>query len=417
MEWIAKLAHAGTLLIVNALLAALSSAFFLALYLAYPRARRQAGVLLWTLGYMAFAVGFSVLVLPGLHVRFAYMGLVGNLAIDAGAVLGLLAVNTYLKLSRGRLWVLVPVAMLAVTEAWVVLRLGEQLRLMVILGGALTAVLALATGVAFWECQDEPRRPVARLAGAFHVLWAVMLLVRMAWWIAHPAADPGHDPTSTFGLLSRILLTWVLTPAVLWMLTRQLDAELIRYASQDPLTGISNRRVMWERGQHRAAESRRGHTALAVLMIDVDHFKAINDRWGHDGGDHILVSLAGTLQANVRAGDLLARVGGEEFMVLIHDASPQAVTDAAERLRAAVERDPVALPSGERWPCTVSIGYCLATCGEAGWSDVVIAADKALYAAKRAGRNRVMGETMSHPSLGDGANGGSPSPEATASPG
>lgn len=219
----------------------------------------------------------------------------------------------------------------------------------------------------------------------------------------HPNANPSQDPTSTFGLLSRMVLTWILTPSVLWMLTRQLDAELIRYASQDPLTGVANRRVMWERGQHRIADLKRSKAALAVLMIDVDHFKSINDRWGHDGGDQILVSIAKILKSNIREEDLLARVGGEEFMVLLRNADENAVEEAAERLRKAVDSEAVFLPSGDGWHCTVSIGYCVATCAEASWKDVVVTADQALYAAKRAGRNRVMSRLISIEKPGDSA--------------
>lgn len=391
MEWIASLMHAGTLLLVNALLAALSSALFFALYVAHPRVRRQLGVLLWGISYAAFAAGFGVLFLPAFRIDFPGLGLAGNLLIDAGAVLALLAVNVYLELSRRKLWVLVPVALIALVEAGLVLHEGENLRHMVILGGALTGVLTVATGVAFWQCKDEAQRPVARLAGAFHFLWAAMLLVWMGWWMVHPQALARPDPTSTFGLLSRVVLTWVITPSLLWMLTRKLDAELIRHASQDPLTGVANRRVMWEQGQQRMAQSGQRNASIAVLMIDVDRFKSINDRWGHDGGDQVLVAVAGALRRNIREKDLLARIGGEEFMVLLHHAEEPAAKEAAERLRLAVENETMPLSSSQELRCTVSIGYCVAPCGETSWRAVVVAADRALYAAKQGGRNRVVG--------------------------
>jgi len=391
MEWIAGLVHAGTLLLINALLAGLSSALFFALYLGHPRVKRLPGVLWWGLSYAAFAAGFGVLFLPAFHVSFPDLGLVGNLLIDMGAVLALLAVNVYLELPRRMLWVLVPVVVIALVETCVVLLEGENLRQMVILGGALTALLTVATGTAFWQCKDEAQRPVARLAALFHFLWAAMLLVRMWWWIAQPVAFAERDPTSTFGLLSRIVLTWVITPSLLWMLTRKLDAELIRHASQDPLTGVANRRVMWEEGQQRIAASNPRGASVATLMIDVDRFKSINDRWGHDGGDQVLVAIAGTLRRHIREKDILARVGGEEFMVLLHQAEAPAVKEAAERLRQAVEKETITLPSGETLRCTVSIGYCVSMRKEMSWRDVVVAADQALYAAKQAGRNRVVG--------------------------
>lgn len=391
MEWIARLAHAGTLLIVNALLAGLSSATFLALYATRRKVRELHGVLLWCLSYAAVAVGFAVLVLPAFQIDFAYLSLLGNLIIDVGVALGLLAVTAYLALSRRWLWVLFPVAVLAFVEVGVVVAGGENYRLMVILGNGLTGLIVVVTGAALWQCTDAPRRSAARVAAAFHFLWAFALLARMVWWFAHPSANAGQEWTSTFGLLSRLVLTWVITPSYLWMLTRQLDAELIRQAHQDPLTGVPNRRVIWEQGERLAARSDQPAAPMAVLMIDVDHFKAINDRWGHDGGDQVLVAIAAVLARQVRGQDLLARVGGEEFMVLIQHHDEAAVRAMAERLRVAVESQPIDMPSGERLPCTVSIGYCVSSGGRANWREVVIAADRALYVAKRNGRNRVEG--------------------------
>lgn len=390
MEWIASLMHAGTLLLVNALLAALSSALFLALYMARDRAERQPGVLLWSLSFAAFAAGFGLLFAPAFHIDFPRLGLAGNLLIDMGAVLALLAVSLYLGLPRRKLWVLLPAALLALIETGLVIREGENLRHMVMLGGTLTGVVTVATGVAFWQCTDEAQRPVARLAGVFHFLWAGMLLLRVSWWMVHPPVLAGPDHTSTFGLLSRLVLTWVITPSLLWMLTRKLDAELIRHASQDPLTGVANRRVMWEQGEQRMAQSHQRNAAVAVLMIDVDRFKSINDRWGHDGGDQVLVAVADALRRNIREKDILARVGGEEFMVLLHQAEEPAAMEAAERLRRAVESQAIALLHDQPLQCTVSIGYCIARGAEANWRSVVVAADRALYAAKQAGRNRVM---------------------------
>jgi diguanylate cyclase (GGDEF)-like protein len=397
VEWIAKLAHAGTLLIVNALMAALSSAIFLALHATRREMQRLKGVLLWGISYAAFAAGFGVLILPAFDIDFAGQTLAGNLLIDAGAVLGLLAVNSYLEQSRTKLWVLLPVALLALAEIHGVMTAGEDLRFMVILGGALNGLLTVTTGVALWQCADAPRRPVARLAAAFHFLWAFMLLMRMTWWFFHPQADDSRDPTSAFGLLSRLMLTWVITSSYLWMLTRQLDAELIRYAHQDPLTGIANRRVIWDEGQRRIADQGGRNTTMAVLMIDVDHFKAVNDRWGHDVGDQVLVAVAKTLERHVRNEDLLARVGGEEFMVLIPQGDESTAREIAERLRLAVEDQVISLQSGDHWRGTVSIGYSLSPPGHANWREVVIAADQALYAAKRNGRNRVVGAGTTRP--------------------
>ena len=95
---------------------------------------------------------------------------------------------------------------------------------------------------------------------------------------------------------------------------------------------------------------------MAVLMIDVDHFKAINDTWGHDAGDQVLVAIAEALSAHVRGHDLLARIGGEEFMVLISPSDEQTAKEIAERLRLSVQSRPIALRSGDQLACAVSIG-------------------------------------------------------------
>ena len=390
MEWLGKLAHAGTLLIVNALLAALSSAIFLALHLTQRKLRTIRGAWLWGLSYAAFAAGFAVLILPAFHIDFPLLDLVGNLLIDGGAVLGFLAVQDYLERPGRNLWVLLPAAALGLAEVGWVLAQGENYRVMVVLGGLLRGLITAATGLALWRGVADSRRVAARLAAFFYFLWAFMLLNRVAWWLLHPAANAGQEPTSTFGLMSRLILTWVVTPSFLWMLTRQLDDELIRHAHEDPLTGVANRRVMWEHGERRAAEADRQGAPMAVLMIDADHFKAINDRWGHDVGDQVLVAIADTLKRHVRAEDLLARVGGEEFMVLVRRGDAALAEEIAERLRAALENAVIALPSGETLHCTASIGYCVAMPEQANWREMVVAADRALYQAKRQGRNCVM---------------------------
>lgn len=391
MEWFASLMHAGTLLLVNALLAALSSALFFALYMAHSRIRYELGVLLWAFSFAAFAAGFGVLFVPAVHITFPGLGLAGNLLIDMGAVFSLLAVNVYLDMSGRKPWVLLSVLLIVLIESSLVLREGEDLRHMVILGGALTSIITVATGMAFWQCKDEAQRPVARLAGAFHFLWAAMLLIRVWWSIAHPLEYTGPDPTSAFGLLSRVVLTWVITPSLLWMLTRKLDVELIRHASEDSLTGVANRRVIWEQGQQRIAQSSQRRTPVAILMIDVDRFKSINDQWGHDGGDQVLIAVANTLRRNIRERDILARVGGEEFMVLLHHAEEFAVKEAAERLRQAVETETIRLSPDQQVCCTVSIGYCVSTSEGTSWRALVVAADQALYTAKLTGRNRIAG--------------------------
>lgn len=162
---------------------------------------------------------------------------------------------------------------------------------------------------------------------------------------------------------------------------------LAHAASIDPLTGIANRRAFVERFEVHWSDAIHRHAALSIALIDVDHFKRINDSQGHAVGDAVLCALATTLQGLLRAGTLLARWGGEEFVVLIPGADTQAAAGLAERLRAAVEN----LQREDLPPITISVGVAsLSGRTRLRPEGLFDEADGALYAAKTAGRNRVV---------------------------
>ena len=162
----------------------------------------------------------------------------------------------------------------------------------------------------------------------------------------------------------------------------------------DALTDLANRRHFDEFLQQLWARARRGGQAIALLMMDVDHFKAYNDHYGHPKGDACLRKVAETLKRQLRRpGDLVARFGGEEFIAVLHNATPPLALAAAERVRASVEqlRLPHAAAPGTGQQVTISIGVaCLGPRGQDGaLADLLAASDAALYQAKARGRNRV----------------------------
>ncbi len=166
---------------------------------------------------------------------------------------------------------------------------------------------------------------------------------------------------------------------------RERQRAFAAHAQVDPLTGLYNRRWLDPMLGRMVARHRRSGVPLALLMLDADHFKAYNDRFGHLAGDRALTALAGIVQANLRPGDAAARFGGEEFVVLLPGSNRQGARGAAERLRAAVAGTSL---GGGLAALTVSIG--VAALGPRGGPRALLAAaDKALYRAKRAGRNRV----------------------------
>ena len=166
-------------------------------------------------------------------------------------------------------------------------------------------------------------------------------------------------------------------------LARELEADVRR----DPLTGLGNRRELERRWPQMLAQAADNGTPLAVAMLDLDGFKQVNDACGHAVGDRVLVALAGLLRTHTRAADLVARMGGEEFLVALPDASPERALEVVERLREHVAaHDWQALAPGLR--VTISAGLA---CSPPGECDTLIeAADAALYRAKSAGRNRVV---------------------------
>ena len=163
--------------------------------------------------------------------------------------------------------------------------------------------------------------------------------------------------------------------------------ENLEMVVTDPLTGLGNRRH-FDRAVQPMFEALRAHGApFSILVIDIDHFKRVNDILGHDTGDVILKDVAARLASNLRAIDVIARYGGEEFMVAMPDTVEAAARVAAERLRATVGTTPMAL-DGQAFSVTTSVGVAEVRAGEK-LRDVFKRADAALYAAKHAGRDRV----------------------------
>lgn len=175
-------------------------------------------------------------------------------------------------------------------------------------------------------------------------------------------------------------------------------ARLLRSGFTDVLTGWHNRRYLTVRLAEELARARRDQHGVVCLMLDVDHFKKVNDTWGHAAGDAVLRELAQRIEGQVRASDVAARYGGEEFVVLLPNTLVESAQLLAERIRGAISVSDFDLPNGKSVNITVSIGIAevhpqsddedLKTLGDS----LIARADVALYAAKSAGRDRVIVE-------------------------
>ncbi|MGA0023177.1 MAG: diguanylate cyclase [Burkholderiales bacterium] len=170
---------------------------------------------------------------------------------------------------------------------------------------------------------------------------------------------------------------------------KQLEADLREMAATDILTGLPNRRhYLAQLGQEIARVDRSGEHSASVLMIDVDHFKRINDTHGHSAGDHALRHLSRQMQQALRRVDTLGRLGGEEFAVILPGADGIAAENFAERLRKKIATSP-ALYEDHTIPLSISIGVTELKPSDTNADDVLMRADRALYRAKSGGRNRV----------------------------
>jgi diguanylate cyclase (GGDEF)-like protein/PAS domain S-box-containing protein len=168
----------------------------------------------------------------------------------------------------------------------------------------------------------------------------------------------------------------------------KLERKLEKLASTDPLTGADNRRTLHEKGQNELIRCRRYGSDMVVMMIDVDHFKKINDTMGHFLGDEVLKALVNHCQKTLRASDFFGRLGGEEFVAVLTESNIAQAHQVAQRLRQSLMQLKVA---AEPKPVsfTVSIGLATNAPGDAFFEEILNRADKAMYLAKRRGRNQV----------------------------
>lgn len=172
------------------------------------------------------------------------------------------------------------------------------------------------------------------------------------------------------------------------------EMELRRIAERDQLTGAHSRRGFLEKAEAEIERFRRYGRPASLVLIDVDHFKSVNDTWGHPAGDVVLRTLSETLEGNKRPVDVLGRLGGEEFAVLLPETEANDAFSAAERFREGLAARAIALPGGHALNITASFGVAALDSSVASAEDWLARADAPLYVAKRSGRNRcVIAET------------------------
>lgn len=251
-------------------------------------------------------------------------------------------------------------------------------------------LVAALTAYVLLRYADAAVRVPCIATASLYLAFSLLSIIRCLGIVAFGAPQNffTYSKTHLMGFLGFYVLIAGIPMGYFWMTSARLYASQEQLARTDPLTGLRNRRGLEEHAQREIERSRRQKTSLAVLAIDLDHFKRINDEYGHDAGDTALHSIACALAAAMRQHDIVARPGGEEFIALLTDTDLDAAQITAERLRRIVEDLTVNTPD-----CTLSMtaSFGIAVLdSDDTFESVLRRADRALYAAKLAGRNRVM---------------------------
>lgn len=245
-----------------------------------------------------------------------------------------------------------------------------------------------AAAIALSRLRETGRFRTAWISVSVALLLMILRRTTEIWQLLHNGQMNVFNSLTGL-LISALMLYGMVGLRRLFDHLRAQEAEMTRQAHTDFLTGLHNRRSFFEQGEREWVRSMRHGSDMAVLMLDIDFFKAVNDRHGHQAGDEVLQGLSRMCQQNIRSIDLAGRLGGEEFAILLPETGPVRAREVAERLRTAVSAHPMPVAAGHAIPITISIGVASLHADHADLQALLQAADRALYAAKTAGRNRV----------------------------
>lgn len=353
----------------------------------YPAKLRRA-MRIWIVGLTLQAIALLAVALLGPVPSVSVL-----VASDAIYALAYAEIGRALRLFTGRperrLWPLLLVAAVALgsflfSVAWPLPHWRVALECVLI------AILQLAVAQLILRGRGT-LRPADWLTGALFLACGALALLRSVAAFAGPlfgVAELNITVRDIFLVFSSVLPTLGTIGFVL-MCGDRLNDDLRRLAMVDPLTGVYNRRTLVGLAETAIATAIREGTPLALLAIDIDHFKRVNDQLGHDAGDEALCGLVARLRESLRAGQMLSRIGGEEFAILLSGCNETAAFIIAERLRKHVAQSTLSI-HGQLLRLRISIGVAALDADARDLRTLLRNADHALYAAKRTGRNRVI---------------------------
>ncbi|MEQ8345301.1 MAG: GGDEF domain-containing protein [Sneathiellaceae bacterium] len=350
------------------------------------------GIQRWVVGRVLVALGLAML-LARLELPFAPTMILAALLIAGGVLVGVTGSRQFMSrppLAAWASWGL----MLAYGAAlyWLV-AVDNNLALRTILSSLVMAAISFMNVVSLWPGPHHAVRISNRIMAGIFAFNGLFFLVRAIYSAGLVSSTQMAEPSWDVNLvmLEGILITVLAAMTYTTMVTEYLQADLRRQAERDPLTGIHNRRAFDARARQAIERARRSGDLVALLYLDLDHFKSINDRFGHPAGDEVLRRVADIVGASLRKTDLSARLGGEEFAVLLPRTDAGAAWVIAERIRHGMEEFSFDL-EGESVRATLSIGVAVFDGTGDDLERLSQRADQALYRAKQEGRNRTVAD-------------------------
>lgn len=361
---------------------------FLALAGTWAAGTREPAVASWAGAGLVLAIGYFIGALAMPLGRLAPTWLfiaVANGLIGASHAAILIGIHQSLGRRPPVAW-LAAVVCIVFVAGLLVPELRESIRARVVVQSIAYVLMDLLGGWMLWNARQPGLTAFRRAAAAVLLARGLFLLARWVWMVGHDVRGGSfvHDAFQTAVYPVTMTLGILIAIALVILLFRGKELALRAAAERDPLTGTLNRVSL---GEHLRDAAVAPNAPTSVISVDVDHFKAINDRWGHPVGDTVLCAIATAIQSVLRASDELYRIGGEEFLVLLRGSSAVEARAAAERILHRV-RD-LHCEAIDGLPLTVSLGVAQCRSGES-WDMLMRRVDTALYEAKHAGRDRVL---------------------------
>lgn len=369
----------------------------------YAAGMRSRALIDWAVAGLGYGAGYLLgHILQTLEVPMPtwVAASLANALIGFGHGMVLVGIQRYLG-HRSWMRAVVFIAIAVFLSSFLVPELRESLRWRVVFQSGFYVAFGFYAGWLLWRARRPGMRRFHRAAAGVILGYASLVAIRFTYALISPALTTSfvQDPFQIGMFVISMVYGYALTMALVLVLFREKQVELADLAELDPLTGLFNRLSLEhiaEREMQRAGDQR---LPLSLLLIDLDHFKEINDRFGHQAGDRVLCRAVASIKDVIRDSDFAFRYGGEEFMVLLPGADSVQAEQVAERLREEMSQCDIRL-GDQPVPLRASVGVLECFPDRMSWDDCVGRADAALYEAKRGGRNRVVNLTEHLPESG-----------------